>query len=126
MERLLHGLLTDLERRCGALRARLAAITADADVRDHALMAYQTIEKVRRDVVALLADPAFGAPALLANHLQRYKRLSEMAMLVESYPLLFVERYNESDRRLTRLCRRLVDQIGWRLALPIVGGFSIQ
>jgi hypothetical protein len=126
MEKLLHGLLRDLERRCEVLRARLAAIPADDDVRDHALMAYQTVEQVRRDVLALLGDPAFGAPALLPNHLQRYRRLNEMARLVESYPLLFVERYAETDRRLTRLCRRLTEQIGWRLPQPLVGGFSSQ
>jgi hypothetical protein len=62
----------------------------------------------------------------LPNHLQRYKRLNELAMLVESYPLLFVERYAERDKRLTRLCRRLTGQIGWPLMPPLVGGFSSQ
>jgi hypothetical protein len=47
-------------------------------------------------------------------------------MLVECYPLLFVERYAESDRRLTRLCRRLAQQIRWPLTPPLVGGFSTQ
>jgi hypothetical protein len=96
------------------------------DVRDHALGAYAEIERLRRATDQLLADPGLGAPALLPNHLQLYKRLHEGVDFVESYPLPFVERYSERDRRLTRLCQRLAAQVGWPLPTPLVGAFSAQ
>lgn len=126
METFLRALLQDLERRCVVLRDRLATIPADPDMRDHALGGYQVIERTRRDAVQLLADPALGTQALLSNHLQLYKRGNELATLVESYVLPFVERYNESDRRLTRLCRRLLAQVNWSLPLPLVASVSSQ
>lgn len=126
MEDFLRALLHDLERRCIALRDRLAAIQIDPDMRDHALGGYQVAERARRDTAQLLADPSLGSPALLSNHLQLYKRGHELATLVESYVLPFVERYGETDRRLTRLCRRLTAQVGWPLPAPLVVAFSSQ
>jgi hypothetical protein len=122
----LRGLLQDLQRRCVLLRDRLAALDADADVRDHALSAYADVERLRRATDQLLADPGLGTPALLPNHLQLYKRLHEGVDFVESYPLPFVERYSERDRRLTHLCQRLAVQIQWPLPTPLIGAFSTQ
>lgn len=126
METFLRALLQDLERRCAVLRDRLVAIQVDPDLRDHALGGYQVAERARRDTAQLLADPALGAPALLSNHLQLYKRGHELATLVESYVLPFVERYNESDQRLTRLCRHLAEQVNWPLLAPLVTAVSSQ
>lgn len=126
VETFLRALLQDLERRCAVLRDRLVAIQAVPDLRDHALGGYQVAERTRRDAAQLLADPALGVPTLLSNHLQLYKRGHELATLVESYVLPFVERYNESDRRLTTLCRRLAAQVGWPLPAPLVTTGSSQ
>lgn len=126
MEGFLNALLQDLERRCGVLRDRLAAVQSNPDVRDHALEAYRVVEGVRRDVADLLGDASLRESALLRNHLHLYKRWNELATLVESYPLPFVERYDEPDRRLTVLCRRLTEQAAWPLPPPLVGAFSSQ
>ncbi len=115
-----------MERRCTVLRDRLAAFPVDLDVRDQALAAYQVVERVRRDTAALLADRTFGEPTLLTSHLQLYKRWNELATLVESYPLPFIERYAQSDRWLTRLCRRLAEQVRWPTPPPLVAAFSAQ
>jgi len=126
VEEFLPGLLRQLARRCASLRDRLAALPADPEVRDHAIGAYQAVETIRREVEQLLADPSLGVLALLPNHLQLYKRWSELAMLVESYPLPFVERFADPDRRLTRLARRLTQQVAWPHAPPLVAAFSTQ
>ena len=126
MEQFLSGLLRDLERHCVVLRDRLAAIPADPDVRTQAVHAYREVERIRREVVQLLQDPSLGLSLLLPNHLQLYKRWSERVSVIESYPLLFVERYTPSDRQMTRLCQRLASQIGWPLPPPLVVAFSNQ
>ena len=126
MQEFLRALLYDWERRCATLRDRLSGIPADPDVRDHALGGYQVVERARRDTVRLLEDPSLGASALLANHLQTYRRGDELATLVESDLLPFVERYSESDRRLTRLCRCLLEQVHGSLPAPLVVALSSQ
>lgn len=108
------------------LRDQIAVAPGDPDVRDHALLAYQLSESVRRRVAQLLSDPSLGTEALAPNHLQLYKRWNESAALVESYLLPFIERYADTDRRLTRLCRRLTDQVAWPLPAPLVVGISSQ
>src|SRR5207248_1346868 len=54
------------------------------------------------------------------------RELDRRAALVEFYLLPFVERYSESDRRLTRLCHRLAQQVRWPLSPPLVVAFSNQ
>jgi hypothetical protein len=126
VEEFLRGLLHDLAQRCTHLRDRVAAIQADPDVRDYVLLVYRLAERLRRDVAQLLADPSLGAPVLLRNHLHLYKRWHELAGLIESYPLPFIERYAGLDRRLTRLCRRLAEQVRWPTSLPLVAALSSQ
>jgi hypothetical protein len=126
VEAFLRGLLHDLAQRCALLRSRVAAIPADPDVRDHALLAYQIVEHVRRDVAQLVKDPSLGVPVLLRNHLHLYKRWNELASFVESYTLPYIERYAEADRRLTSLCRRLAEQVRWPTPLPLIAAFSNQ
>jgi hypothetical protein len=126
VEEFLRGLLHNLEQRCALLRDRVAATSANLDVRDHALLAYRMVEHVRRDAVQLLADPSLGVPALLRNHLHLYKRWHESAILIELYLLPFIERYAELDRRLTWLCRRLAQQVHWPTPTPLIAAFSSQ
>jgi len=126
MAAFLRGVLMDLERYCVVVRDRLAAPSVADEVRDYALDAYGAVERVRREVSALLVDPMLGSPALQPTQYRQYRRWRELVLLVESYPLLFVERYDASDRRLTRLCRRLAGQVGWPLPPPLVAAFSTQ
>lgn len=126
MEGFLSGLLQSLERRCTDLKARCATASSEVDLRDHAVAAYRSIEQVRREVEQLLADPSLGLPLLLPNQLQSYRRWNEGLTQVEGFLLPFLERYSETDRRLTRLCQRLALQVRWPLSPPLIGAFSSQ
>src|SRR5713101_1903601 len=123
MEQFLRGLLCNLEQRCQALRQRITAVAA-VDLRTQALNTYQEIEKIRREVVQLLADPSLGQPVVLANQLQLYNQLSQRTMQLEWYPLPFLERYAEADRQMTRLCARFAQEVRWPLPAPLVVTFS--
>lgn len=126
MERFLEGLLRDLAKRCEVVKERLSAAPADPEVSDRALGAYQVVEQVRREVNSLLGSPGLSSPQLVPNHLQLYKRWYERVALAEYYPLPFIERYGEHDRRLTQFCRRAAGEIGWTLPVPLVAAFSHQ
>ena len=128
MQGFLRGLLIDLQRRATALEERVEAIDTEdkLELREHALLAYQYLELVRRSAAQLVRDPALGNPQLIKNQIQLYKRWSEIASLVEWYPIPFIERYSEADRSLTRLCHILAREVRWPLSLPVVGSFSTQ
>lgn len=128
MDRFLRSLLNDLVRRAAALEERVEAIDTDEnlELRELALLAYQYLERVRRNADQLARDPTLGNPQLVKNQIQLYKRWSEILSLVEWYPVPFIERYNERDRKLTALCRRLAGEVRWPLPLPVVAGFSTQ
>src|SRR5438093_1164094 len=106
------------------LRDRLTALPADPDVSDHALGSYRVAEGVRREIEALLADPSISAPELWPNYLQLYKRWNEQIALVENFPLPFIERYGDKDRRITRFTRQLAAQVRWPIEPPLVCAFS--
>lgn len=126
MEQFLRGLLHDLLQRCVALRDRLTAIPADSDINGHHVMAYQFAERLRLRTEQLLEDPSLVEPALLPSHLRTLQGLERGTRLVEAYLLPFLERYGDHDRRLTRFCRRLAQQIKWPLAEPLVVAASTQ
>lgn len=125
METLLRGLLIDLEHRCLALCQRLSAVT-DVDLRAQALLCYRRIEQTRRKAVSLLADPALSEAALLVNHWQQCNQWSQEVMRYEEMLLPFIERYTDADRRMTALCRRLLQEIRWPLSAPLIATFSNQ
>ena len=128
MDRFLRGLIIDLEGRAAALKTRLEAIDTDEklELREHALLAYQYLEGVRRNAARLARDPALGDARLAKNQIQLYKRWSEIVSLVEWYPIPFIERYNEEDKSLTQLCRLLAEEVRWPLPLPVVANPSNQ
>lgn len=125
---LLRALLHDLDRDAGAILQHLGDVDADPDTRDHAIGAYRLVEAARRNARTLLRDPALGRADLIRNQLFLYQAWRRAVWLAEEFPLPFIERYGETDRRLTRLCTRLLEQVAWPgdVPRPIVGAFSTQ
>lgn len=122
---LLTSLLHDLERRCQLVVQRLS-LRDDVDTRPYILAAYRETENIRREIVALRADPTLGQAALRRNHFAQYRSRKQRLTIVEMYTLPFVERYGDSDRYLTYLCRQLLNQVNWPLPAPLVTAFSSQ
>jgi hypothetical protein len=126
MEALLLGLLGDLERRCSILERILAALPEDVDTAEHALECYEILELARRDARDLRLDPALADPRLLRNYLGLFQRLAERVRLIEWMVVPFLVRFDEGDRLLTLLVRRIVMQTGLPVRRALVAGFSTQ
>lgn len=106
--------------------SRLASLPTDEDTRNHALSAYQILETVRREAGRLINDPDLEALGLQQNHVRLYRRWAEDLDLVEIL-LPFIERYNNADKRLTRLTATFAQQVGWPSPItPLVTTFSSQ
>jgi hypothetical protein len=123
MESFLPSLLHELAGRCKVLADRLANVN-EPELTAASVGAYTIVEQTRREVTQLLADPGLGSPTLLNNHLQLYSLLNQAAEFVEAFQLPFLTRFTDGDRRLTRLCSDLCNQIGVPAQYPLVAAFS--
>lgn len=128
MRQFLQNLLIDLERRANLLKARVEAMDSRArkELREYILFSYSQLEYVRRSTGELLSDPALGEPSLVNNQIQLFRRWTERLSLVDWFLIPVLERFNEQDRKLTQLCRRLAAEMRWQLPMPLVTGFSNQ
>jgi len=126
VEQLVRGLLIDLLNRCDVLKRLLKKDGYHEDVRDYIDWIVRELEKVIVDTQQILKDPAFESPQLLPNNLHSYNRLVEKLHFIESYPVPFVIRFNETDQKITRLCKLLVEEINYPLPSPLIACFSNQ
>ena len=120
----LRGLLLNLRRRSEIIKERLLEIPDDSDLNDYVARSYQQVEDIRRRLDALINDSDLGEPRLLPNYLQAFRECTETLTVVEHYGLPQAERFTSADRRLTRLCRRLVIECEWPLPPPLVSAAS--
>lgn len=124
MEDFLRGLIFDLRKRCLTSQQVLQSKAFPSDMQDYVVSIHAFLSNIYHDIQLLLEDPAFGAPQLLPNQLNEYKRLAQIVYLIESYPLPVITRYNEEDHQMFLLCKNLATQINYPLPLPIVSTFS--
>ena len=115
-----RNLLEDLRDRVVALQARVADATADPDLTAHANDVQRALGRIDATARRMLADPSLGRPELDRQHRAVYQRLNENVFILESFMVPPIERFNQHDRRLTRLVRKLGEQINWPMPTPLV------
>lgn len=126
MEEFQRGLLEDLRGRVASLRERVNAVSDDPDLVVHATVMERALEKLDGQVQRLLLDPSLGLPELNRQHRILYQRYNQSAALYESFLLPALERFSEHDRKLTRLVRKLGEQIKWPMPTPLVVADSMS
>ena len=133
---LLKSLLTDLSSRCTAMKKMLAEPDIAPPADDHALTLSRKLSELRRDINALLQDPAFGAPQLLKQQFGQQTRFTEQLVIIEARFLPVVLRFGFEDARLCALVARFIRELGMETALakilshappsPLVSAFSAE
>jgi hypothetical protein len=126
LEDLLVSLLVDLRRRSNALKDRLLAVQGPPPVNDLAVSSYQTVGTVAREVDVLLTDATVRRQEFRVDYYRRFRRWSELILLVENHAVPTLERFNEDDTRLTALAARITNERGIPLQPPVVTGFSSE
>ena len=121
-----RSLLQDLRGRTVSLQERLTESLTDPDRRAHARDVDTSLRRVQQAIDGLLLDPNLSRPELNVQHRQMYQRLNENVMIVESYLIPPLERFNEHDRRMTRMVRKLGEQLNWPMGTPLVITDSAQ
>ncbi len=126
MQEFQRGLLEDLRGRAAALQTRLDPAAKDVDTQARASDVQRALARIEQTADRMLADPSLARPELNRQHREVYQRLTENLFIIESYLVPPLERFTEHDRRLTRLVKKLGEQINWPLPAPIVVADSSQ
>lgn len=120
MEEFQRTLLEDIHDRIDELKARLTASALDPDRCRLAIPATRSLDQMGRMVDQLIHDPRLSDPRFDQEHRLMLERINENISIVESVVVPLLERFNLSDRRLTRLTAKLIEQVNFPLAAPIV------
>ncbi len=86
-----------------------------------------TIKKaytIKTDLESILNDPDFGAPQLLLNQINSYKRCYESYSLIEKIHLPILLRYSEKDAFFHRFLKHSLFQINYRIDTPLISAAS--
>lgn len=116
--------LIDLEDRCRRFQERMDPLRQDTDLRTHAAIAADELADIRREIAGLLASPGLNDQSLNPQHAALLARLGDREFLIEAILGPILDDFDVHDRRLTRLTRKLAEEIGWPMKPPLVSGSS--
>ena len=80
----------------------------------------------RARIESVLTDPDIGKPDFAKNLYHTFKRLSELAQVVEEGPLFALSRFRLEDRFLTRVVGAVCQESGFSDPSPICAAMSSQ
>ncbi len=125
--RFLSGQVRLLVKRCCKLRESLCSLTSlPVELQSRKGELDSLLSDIADGLEKLLADPDFGAPQLLKNHLDDYKRFAELVDVLESHPLALLDHYNDKDHHLFRFAYLFCQQTGYPYTSPFLCAHSNQ
>jgi hypothetical protein len=122
----LKGLFAELENRCESISARASAQGIHPNAANQALRTYRTVVRCQREAQLHRTSVEINDPANTPLFIRRYRALSQEVQLAERFGLVFVERHEARDQRLTALIRRFIEDARLGITPPLAGGFSSQ
>lgn len=112
--------LLNLEDRCRLFQKRILALRNDPDLKMHADIVNGELRDIIRDIERLKSSPAIDDRSLNPQHSQLLARLGEREFVVEAYVGPALLDFDVHDRRLTRIVRKLAEEISWPIPAPLV------
>ena len=123
----LSGQVRLLIKRCRTLRENLRSLShLPAELHSRTGGLDSLLSDTADGLETLLTDPDFGAPQLLKNHFDDYRRFAELVDVLESHPLALLDHYNDKDHRLFRVSSLLCQQVGYPYPPPLLCAHSNQ
>jgi hypothetical protein len=114
-----------LQKRCLTLLAHLRSHTKlRSEFKTHTEQLERHLNVISFGLEEMLNDPDFGAPVLLRNQIDDYKRFAELLAAFEYEPLALLDHFNDRDLYFCRFARKFCDQIGYQNLPPLVSAHS--
>lgn len=126
MSNFLEPLLHDLAERFRFLDEELARIQAPPEADPCRQQVRRLVSRGKTGIESVLTDPDIGRPDFAKNFYHTYKRLSELAQVVEEGPLFALSRFRLEDRFLTRVVGAVCQESGFSYPVPICAAMSSQ
>jgi hypothetical protein len=112
--------LADLDDRCRRFQERVSDLRRDRDLGTHASIAYGELADIRKEIAGLQSSPAINDAALNPQHSAMLARLGDRLFVTEAILGPALDDFDIHDRRLTRLTRRIAEELGWPMPAPVV------
>jgi hypothetical protein len=126
MANFLEPLLHDLAERFRFLDEELAKTQAPPEAETCRRQIGRLVRQGKFRIESVLSDPDIGKPDFAKNFYHTFKRLSELAQVVEEGPLFALSRFRLEDRFLTRVVGAVCQETGFRDPAPICAAMSSQ
>lgn len=126
VEQIIRSLLIDLAKRIERVMERLSIVSEETELREYAIFGASEIAKIPEKIEEALKTENMEDPEILEPIVNQKSGWERRVDEIEYYLLPALERYNDLDRCLSRMCRRMTEQINWPedLQLPLVAGIS--
>src|SRR5215470_15608545 len=126
MGHVLEPLLHDLAERFRFLEEELRQMTVPPEAEASRGRIHQLTARAKASVETVLGDPDVSRPEFAKNFYHTFKRLSEMAQLIDEGPLFVLSRFRNEDRFLTRVLVEACRDFDFPDEAPICGAMSAQ
>ncbi len=126
MPNFLEPLLHDLAERFRFLDEELARTQPPPEAEPCRQRIRRLVSHGRARIESVLTDPDIGKPDFAKNFYHTFKRLAELAQVVEEGPLFALTRFRLEDRFLTRVVGAVCQECGYSDPAPICAAMSSQ
>lgn len=128
MASLLEELFHDVARRAGEIEEELGKCRGNvpAEVESYRADMEQRASRARVIVEQILADPDLPHPLLAVNFFRDFRDIARLVQALENLPLLVLRRFNDRDRAMTHLARRICQEANFPYPAPICSSLSSQ
>jgi hypothetical protein len=126
MSNFLEPLLHDLAEKFRFLDEELARTQAPPEAEPCRQQIRRLVSRGKARIESVLTDPDIGRPDFAKNFYHAFKRLSELAQVVEEGPLFALSRFRLEDRFLTRVVGAVCEECGFRDPAPICAAMGSQ
>jgi hypothetical protein len=118
------SLVIELHNRCEKVVSILKALSLPSEIDPNLKITIKKVHGIKTDLESIFTDPDFGAPELLLNQINRYKRCYESYSLVEKIQLPILLRYSDKDAFFHAFLKNSLNHINYQIDTPLISAAS--
>jgi len=118
------SLVLELHNRCEKIITLLEQHELPVEIEPNLKNTIKKTISIKSNLESILADPDFGAPELLINQINRYKRCYESYSVIEKIQLPILLRYSEKDHFFHSFLKQSLAQINYKIETPLISAAS--
>jgi hypothetical protein len=118
------SLVIELHNRCEKVILLLENLSLPSEIEPNLKNTIKKSIAIKSDLESILTDPDFGAPELLLNQINSYKRCYESYSLIEKIQLPILLRYSKKDEFFHAFLKYSLSQVNYNIETPLISAAS--